>query len=56
MSINNSDLESVYKISEIFYKKYIQSFKSGMDPKKFNKFRLYFHNIIIEVILIYHII
>ena len=49
MSQFNSNLESVYKISQLFYDKYIQKFEIGMNPKIFNKFRLYYHNIITEV-------
>jgi len=56
MSINNSDIQKVYEISNAFYLNYIKNFQSEMEPKKFNKFRCYFLNILTEVILIFNIL
>lgn len=44
--------EKLYNLEQIakkFFNKHIKSSDSGMPSKKFNKFRLYFLNIIIEV-------
>lgn len=44
--------EKLYNFEQIankFFNKHIKSSDSGMPSKKFNKFRLYFLNIIIEV-------
>jgi hypothetical protein len=49
MSNLNLKIQSLYIISQNFFEKYTKHFESGMDYKKFNKFRLYFLNILIEV-------
>ena len=54
MSINHLDIQSVYDFSNTFYLNYIQKFQNAMDNKKFNKFRLYFLNILTQVFLIYN--
>jgi hypothetical protein len=54
MSTNHLNIQSVYDFSNIFYLNYIQKFQNEMDIKKFNKFRLYFLNILTQVFLIYN--
>ena len=53
MSTNSLDIQSIFDFSNTFYLNYIQKFQSEMDIKKFNKFRLYFLNILTQVILKY---
>lgn len=50
MSNLNLKMKSIYDISQDYFEKYIKNFENGMDDKKFNKFRLYFLNILSEVI------
>ena len=54
MSTNHLNIQSVYDFSNIFYLNYIQKFQNEMDIKKFNKFRLYFLNILTQVFFIYN--
>jgi len=54
MSTNHLNIQSVYDFSNIFYLNYIHKFQNEMDIKKFNKFRLYFLNILTQVFLIYN--
>ena len=54
MSTNSLDIQSIFDFSNTFYLNYIQKFQSEMDIKKFNKFRLYFLNILTQVFLIYN--
>jgi hypothetical protein len=54
MSTNHLNIQSVYDFSNTFYLNYIQKFQNEMDIKKFNKFRLYFLNILTQVFLIYN--
>ncbi len=54
MSTNSLDIQSIFDFSNTFYLNYIQKFQSEMDIKKFNKFRLYYLNILTQVILIHN--
>ncbi len=54
MSTNHLNIQSVYDFSNTFYLNYIQKFQNEMDIKKFNKFRLYFLNILTQVILLHN--
>ena len=54
MSTNHLNIQSVYDFSNIFYLNYIHKFQNEMDIKKFNKFRLYFLNILTQVFFIYN--
>jgi hypothetical protein len=54
MSTNSLDIQSIFDFSNTFYLNYIQKFQSEMDIKKFNKFRLYFLNILTQVILLHN--
>ena len=54
MSTNSLDIQSIFDFSNTFYLNYIQKFQSEMDIKKFNKFRLYFLNILTQVFFIYN--
>ncbi len=54
MSTNSLDIQSIFDFSNTFYLNYIQKFQNEMDIKKFNKFRLYFLNILTQVFLIYN--
>ena len=42
-------LRNYYKKSTTFFKKYSQDFIVGMELEKFNKFRLYFINLLSNV-------
>ncbi len=54
MSTNSLNIQSIFDFSNTFYLNYIQKFQSEMDIKKFNKFRLYFLNILTQVILLHN--
>jgi hypothetical protein len=56
MSLLYSKIQSIYNNYQEFYQKYIKDFESGMSSYKFNKFRLYFLNLISKVIIIYNIL
>ena len=49
MSILNERISTFFESSQQFYNKYILNFKSNMSISKFNKFRLYFINLIQDV-------
>ena len=49
MSILNDRITTFFESSQQFYNKYILNFKSNMSISKFNKFRLYFINLIQDV-------
>ena len=42
-------LKDYYHNATIFFKKYSQDFEVGMDLEKFNKYRLYFINLLLNV-------
>ena len=49
MSFLKERILFLYESSQIFFYSFIRLFKSDMSISKFNKFRLYFLNLIIEV-------
>lgn len=49
MSFLKERILFLYESSQIFFDSFIRLFKSDMSISKFNKFRLYFLNLIIEV-------
>jgi hypothetical protein len=49
MSTTKEKIKQLFISNELFHEKYIKNFKSNMSDIQFNKFRLYFLNIITEV-------
>ena len=49
MSGKREKIKKLFISNELFHEKYIKNFKSNMSDIQFNKFRLYFLNIITEV-------
>ena len=49
MSGKRDKIKKLFISNELFHEKYIKNFKSNMSDIQFNKFRLYFLNIITEV-------
>jgi hypothetical protein len=55
MSLLKERILSLKEVSENFFNIYIKNFKSDMSEIKFNKFRLFFLNIIHEVKIYFYI-
>ena len=53
MSKIKSEIQNIYNSSQLFYEQYISNFKNETSIESFNKFRLYFLNIINEVNFIF---
>ena len=53
MSQLKTEIQNLYHSSQLFYESYVSNFKNETSIESFNKFRLYFLNIINEVNFIF---
>jgi hypothetical protein len=54
MSTTKEKIKQLFISNELFHEKYIKNFENNMSDIEFNKFRLYFLNIITEVKFIFY--
>ena len=53
MSQLKTEIQNLYNSSQLFYESYVANFKNETSIESFNKFRLYFLNLINEVNFIF---